>query len=240
MIDADHTRNATLLPVHAKHQLASCNVQGDCKMSAVLHWLRLKAATPAPPASTSSVSSRRARRFQKVKQEPAQHVQHALGDVADLAGLQQVDSAQADHAQAPAQHAQHPQHTRLAPAQHAASMALNSKLPAESRPSASPAEPAATAPADSAAPAGAAAAAVHAAAEQSLPCGTAGVTAQQEHTYMDMLSQLRSHMYEDIAVVPLDDLQTAGMHSLSFAKQVAHMVDPAVDFCTGIRRLHCI
>lgn len=54
-------------------------LQGDTKLSAVVHWLRLKATSPAPPAarSTSSSSSKRARRFPAAGQQPAQQAQHA-------------------------------------------------------------------------------------------------------------------------------------------------------------------
>lgn len=53
-------------------------LQGDTKLSAVVHWLRLKATSPAPPAAHSaSSSSKRARRFPAAGQQPAQQAQHA-------------------------------------------------------------------------------------------------------------------------------------------------------------------
>lgn len=153
-------------------------LQGDTKLSAVVHWLRLKATSPAPPAARSaSSSSKRARRFPTAGQQPAQQAQHAAQQA------QQADSS-ASSISDPAASLVGGLHAEAVAPSIAPSMA---------------ASPAANLPA--------------AAAALDIASSSGAVSAQQEHTYMDMLSQWRSNMFEDIALLIPDELPAAGMPS---------------------------
>lgn len=55
----------------------------------------------------------------------------------------------------------------------------------------------------------------------------ASVNAQQEHAYMDTLAQLRSHMFEDIAVVAPDALPTAVVRRSTRARAAPEVYKPA-------------
>lgn len=180
-------------------------------MSAVVQWLRLKAAIPAPPSAVNPSSSiRRARRFPKVKPEPAQqaeqlqqqahYAQHFAQQPQNAGQQSQQPQSAGQQAQHAAQQAQHAAQR----AQHTSRPSSHSNLVAGSLP--------ATGPAESVTASVAASADVDMEAAPLLTTSTsnASVNAQQEHAYMDTLAQLRSHMFEDIAVVAPDALPTAG------------------------------
>lgn len=160
-------------------------------MSAVVQWLRLKATSPAPPAGCSaSSSSKRSRRFQTGRQEPAQQAQQ--------------NAQQPQHAAQQLQQAQEPQQAQHAAQNaHQAGSAAGSILnPAVMAGNLHPELPAPSIAASSAAK-------LLAAPLDTASCiGT--VTAQQEHAYMDTLAQLRSNMFEDMAVLIPDELPAAG------------------------------
>lgn len=206
----------------------SVPMQGETKMSAVVQWLRLKATCPAPPAAAaarSAPSAKRARRSQTVKQEPARppKVDPWLSPAEQDWRQPQQEAQQAQHAP------QQPQHEAQL-AQHPPQQAQH--RPQQAQQEAQHAQPAAqqaqhgdiaasilnTAPSvgglylQTTAPAGPASSALDLAAAPLVSAMShGGKSAQQEHAYMDMLAQLRSNMFEDIAVFAPDELPTAGM-----------------------------
>ena len=206
-------------------------------MPAVVQWLRMTAACPAPHSTSCTSASRKARRKARLQQPPAQHAQQ--------------QAQQAQHAQQPAQQAQQAQQ---ATEQMSASSAPHQVI--ESQPAAASAEPpvrpdvsagvqsgatlhepvsvtrhslvpepatqrdrqviapqaAAAAPAaPTAADAAAGPAAAEAKAAPLVPpvSGWRGPP-QQEWGFMDTLAQLRSIMFEDIAVNSSEELPAAG------------------------------
>ena len=177
-------------------------------MSAVVQWLRLKATSPAPLAAAahSAPSAKRARRSRSVKQEPAQSPKPDQWQLPVEQGQRQPQQA--------AQRAQHaPQQAQQSSqqAQHAAQQGQQGGIAAtisKPAPCAAGLCPQLPVPVHGGA---ACSAADLAAAPLVTAISHGAASAQQEHAYMDALAQLRSNMFEDIAVFAPDELPTAGM-----------------------------
>ncbi len=208
-------------------------------MSAVMQWLRMTAACPAPHSSSCTSASRKARRKARLQQPPALHAQQQAQQAQQA--TEQMSESSAPHqvigVQAAAASAEPPvRPDDSAGVQSGAALQQPHSVPRHSlvpepvaqrdRQGMNP-QAAATAPAPmTAAPMVADAAAGPAAAEAKaaplVPSMSAWRgTPQQEWGFMDTLAQLRSIMFEDIAVNSSEELPVAGEPCLCISAVVA-------------------
>lgn len=197
-------------------------------MSAVMQWLRMTAACPAPHFSSCMSASRKARRKARLQQPPAQHTQQQAQQ--SQQATEQMSETSAPHrvigVQATTSSAEPPvQPEASAGVQLKAALhepvsvprhSLLPKVPAQrvwqgTTPPAAAAKPTPMTAPPTAVDAAAGAAAVEAKAASLAPpmSGWRG-TPQQEWGFMDTLAQLRSIMFEGIAVNSSEELPAAG------------------------------
>ncbi|KAA6418976.1 MAG: hypothetical protein FRX49_11079 [Trebouxia sp. A1-2] len=219
--------------------------QGETNMSAVMQWLRMTAACPAPHFSSCMSASRKARRKARLQQPPAQHTQQQAQQ--SQQATEQMSETSAPHrvigVQATTSSAEPPvQPEASAGVQLKAALhepvsvprhSLLPKVPAQrvwqgTTPPAAAAKPTPMTAPPTAVDAAAGAAAVEAKAASLAPpmSGWRG-TPQQEWGFMDTLAQLRSIMFEGIAVNSSEELPAAVVRRSTRARAAPEVYRPA-------------
>lgn len=204
-----------------------------------MQWLRMTAACPAPLPSSCTSASRKARRKARLQQPPAQHAQQQAQQ--SQQATEQMSASTAAHQavgiQAATSSAEPPVRPDVsAGVQSGAALHQPVSVPRQSlvpeaaaqrerrviTPQAAAAAPNPMTAAPTAADAAAGRAAAEAKAAPLVPpmSGWRG-TPQQEWGFMDTLAQLRSTMFEDIAVNSSEELPAAGEHCLCISAVVA-------------------
>lgn len=213
-------------------------------MSAVMQWLQMTAACPAPHSTSCTSASRKARRKTRLQQplaQQAQQSQQAQQAQQSQQATEQVSVTSSPHqvigGQAATSSAEPPVHPDVsAGVQLGAALLEPVSIPSPSLvpeaaaqrdrqgiiPQAAAATPAPMAAAPTAADAAAGLAAAEAKAAPLVPpmSGWRGPP-QQEWGIMDTLAQLRSIMFEDIAVNSSEELPAAGEPCLCISAVVA-------------------
>ena len=201
-----------------------------------MQWLRMTAACPAPLPSSCTSASHKARRKARLQQPPAQHAQQAQQATEQMSASSAPN--QVIGIQAAAASAEPPVRPDVSAGVHSGaalhepvSVPRHSLVPEAAaqrdRQIIAP-QAAASAPAPmTAAPTGADAAAGPAAAEAKAaplvpPMSGWRGTPQEEWGFMDTLAQLRSIMFEDIAVNSSEELPAAGEPCLCISAVVAN------------------
>ena len=212
-----------LQPKQYRALTAVLGVQGNTQMSAVVQWLRMTAACPTPHPTSPIAASWRARRRKRKQQQqaqqqlPAQHAQQAV----QIPGPEQphlvshspseitpaVPSTTPD---VPSSAGQPVGVATCGSVREGAAQAEGQQTTAPTAAAALPADAAAATNAASIATA--AAATTQVAAPLVAPLSSWGGSPQQEWGYMVALAQLRSVMFEDVAVLALEELPAAGKH----------------------------